>query len=122
LFTVIYDDAELPVDGIWDCLTNTKTKPNLSTLQRSATEPDSLFELEKSTQDIVSTIMQRVHDGGGNVKIAGVDKMIEVPVDGISLGQLQRLRRTFMQYQRNHPAAKGRIRELFVEYLNGQFD
>ena len=122
LFTVIYDDAELPIDEIWACLTNTKTKPNQSTMQRTATEPDSLFELEKGTQDVVATIMQRVQDGGGEVKITGVEKVLEVPVDGVTLGQLQRLRRTFVQYQRNHPAEKGRIRELFVEYLNGQFE
>jgi len=47
---------------------------------------------------------------------------LEVPVDGVTLAQLQRLRRTFVQYQRNHPVNKGRIKELFVEYLNGQFE
>jgi protein KTI12 len=124
LFTAIYDDAELPIEEIWACLTNTKTKPNQSTIQRFATEPDSLYELEKGTQDIVATIIQRVQDGGGggSIRIAGVDKVLEVPVDGVSLGQLQRLRRTFVQYQRNHPAEKGRIKELFVDYLNGQFE
>jgi Chromatin associated protein KTI12 len=59
-------------------MTNTKTKPNLSTLQRSATEPDSLFELEKGTQDIVSAIMQRMKDGAEDIKIAGVDKVCPV--------------------------------------------
>jgi tRNA uridine 5-carbamoylmethylation protein Kti12 len=48
--------------------------------------------------------------------------VIEIPADGVTLGQMQRLRRTFVQYQRNHPADKGRIKELFVEYLNGQFE
>ena len=80
LFTVIFDDANLPIDDIWACLTNTKTKPNLSTMQRSATEPDSLYELEKGTQDIVSTIMQRVQDGGGTVKIPGVDKVFNASI------------------------------------------
>jgi tRNA uridine 5-carbamoylmethylation protein Kti12 len=48
--------------------------------------------------------------------------VLEVPVDGVTLAQMQRLRRTFVQYQRNHPTDKTRIRELFVEYLNGQFE
>jgi tRNA uridine 5-carbamoylmethylation protein Kti12 len=43
-------------------------------------------------------------------------------VDGVALAQLQRLRRTFVQYQRNHPAEKGRIKGLFVDYLNTQFE
>jgi protein KTI12 len=75
LFTVIYDDADLPIDEIWACITNTKTKPNLSTMQRAATDPDSLYELEKSTQDVVTIIMQQNQQGGGNVKIPGVDKV-----------------------------------------------
>ena len=75
LFTIIHDDAELPIDEIWACLTNTKTKPNLSTMQRSATEPDSLYEIEKATQDIVSSIMTQTQHGGGSVKIAGVQQV-----------------------------------------------
>jgi protein KTI12 len=78
LFTVIYDDKELPIDDIWACLTSTKAKPNQSTLQRSATDPDSLYELEKSTQDVVTLIVQRMQDGGGNVKIPGVEKVYDM--------------------------------------------
>jgi protein KTI12 len=75
LFTVIYDDANLPIDEIWACITNTKTKSNLSTMQRAATDPDSLYELEKITQDVVTIIMQQKQLGGGSVKIPGVDKV-----------------------------------------------
>jgi tRNA uridine 5-carbamoylmethylation protein Kti12 len=45
-----------------------------------------------------------------------------VPGEGVTLAQLQRLKRTFVQYHRNHPAEKGRVKELFVDYLNGQFE
>jgi protein KTI12 len=76
LFTVIYDDAELPIDRIWACLTNTKIKPNLSTIQRSATDPDSLYELEKGTQDVISVVMHQAQNGGGSIKIPGVDKVL----------------------------------------------
>ena len=69
---MVYDDEKLPIDDIWACLTNTKTKPNLSTVQRSATDPDSLYELEKGTQDVISLIMQ---SGGGAMKIPGVVKV-----------------------------------------------
>jgi hypothetical protein len=87
LFTIIYDDDELPIDEIWACLTNTNTKPNLSTVQRSATEPDSLYELEKGTQDVVSAIMQQIQGGGGNVKIPGVDQVLPT-VDTVNLAGL----------------------------------
>jgi len=45
----------------------------MSTMQRSATDPDSLYELEKSTQDIVSTIVQS--GGAGTINIPGVEKV-----------------------------------------------
>lgn len=75
LFTVIYDDKTLPTEEIWSVITNTKTKPNMSTMQRSATDTDSLYELERGTQDVVTFIMQSVQSGGGNVKIPGVEKV-----------------------------------------------
>jgi protein KTI12 len=75
LFTIIYDDSQLPIDDIWACLTSTKAKPNLSTVQRSATAPDSLYELEKGTQEVVSAIMQQVQLGSGTVKIPGIEKV-----------------------------------------------
>ena len=54
------------------CLTSNKTKPNMSTMQRGATDPDSLYELEKSTQDIVSIIIQ--NGGAGTINIPSVEK------------------------------------------------
>jgi protein KTI12 len=73
LFFVVYDDEKLPIDEIWACITSSKAKPHLSTVQRSATDPDSLYELEKGTQDVISLIMQ---GGGGNVKVPGVEKVV----------------------------------------------
>jgi Chromatin associated protein KTI12 len=62
------------MEGIWACMTSTKTKPNLSTVQRSATAPDSLFELDRGTQEVVSLIMQ--NQSGGSVQVPGVEKVI----------------------------------------------
>jgi len=44
----------------------------MSTMQRGATDPDSLYELEKSTQDIVSIIIQ--NGGAGTINIPSVEK------------------------------------------------
>jgi Chromatin associated protein KTI12 len=82
LFTVIYDDKELPVEDIWAALTSTKTKPNMATLQRTATDPDSLYELEKSTQDIVSAIM--ANGAAGTVKIPGVELVSPLTEDRVT--------------------------------------
>ena len=86
LFMVIYDDKDLPIDEIWACITSGKAKPNLSTVQRSATEPDSLYELEKGTQDVITSITQRIQDsgGGGSIKIPGVEKVhsFQIVVNG----------------------------------------
>jgi len=75
LFTIIYDDVDLPIDEIWACLTNTKTKPHQSTAQRSATSPDSLYELERGTQDVISTIAAQAQGAGGSIKIPGVQQV-----------------------------------------------
>jgi protein KTI12 len=82
LFTVIYDDKELPMEDIWAALTSTKTKPNMATLQRTATDPDSLYELEKSTQDIVSAIM--ANGAAGTVKIPGVELVSPLTEDRVT--------------------------------------
>lgn len=47
----------------------------MATLQRGATDTDSLYELERGTQDIVTMIMQSAQAGGGTVKIPGVEKV-----------------------------------------------
>ena len=47
----------------------------MATLQRDATDTDSLYELERGTQDIVTVIMQNAQMGGGTVKIPGVEKV-----------------------------------------------
>ena len=49
----------------------------MATLQRGATDTDSLYELERGTQDVVTVIMQNLQagGGGGSIKIPGVEKV-----------------------------------------------
>ncbi|CAG8606052.1 2446_t:CDS:2, partial [Acaulospora colombiana] len=72
LFTVIYDDEALPLEGIWDAVIVRKAKPpNLSTVAKPISETNYLYELEKITQEIVNAVLEaQKHDvGAGAVTI-----------------------------------------------------
>lgn len=42
-------------------------------------------------------------------------------MQNITVPQLQRIRRQFISFNRQHSVGKRRIRELFVEYVNSEF-
>lgn len=130
LFTIPYDDAAPPCDAIWEALVGSegKTKairPNAATVLKPASEQDYLYELDKTTSEIVSiiTTWQQDHpgEGGGEVPVPSTDKTITLPLQSPSLPQLQRLRRQFTTLNRQHTLTKARLRELFVDYLNDAF-
>jgi protein KTI12 len=148
LFTVLDEDETPPIDQIWDALIGSDGKakvvrPNQATVlvcqrsnplpltymlirrQKPATEQNYLYELDKTTSDILSQIMtyQKDHpgEGGGEISVPGVEKSIELPASPMTLPQLQRIRRQFITLNRQHSFSKARIGEVFVEYLNDQF-
>ena len=98
--------------------------------QAPAAEPDYLYELDRTTQDVLNAILAWKKDhpgeGGGEVSISG-DKDVDVsvvrlPASGqVALPQLQRLRRAFLGLNRGRQISKARVREAFVEYLNDGF-
>ncbi|CAG8665407.1 3169_t:CDS:2, partial [Acaulospora morrowiae] len=58
LFTVLYDDETLPLDNIWDAVFVRKAKPpNLSTVAKPVSETNYLYELEKTTQEIINAVL-----------------------------------------------------------------
>jgi protein KTI12 len=93
--------------------------------QKPATEQNYLYELDKTTSDILAQIMtyQKDHDGegGGQIAVQDVERPIELPATPMTLPQLQRIRRQFITMNRSHSFSKTRIREVFVEYLNSEF-
>ncbi|KAH8724094.1 chromatin associated protein KTI12 [Phaeosphaeriaceae sp. PMI808] len=143
LFIVIEEDKTPPCKQIWDALVGSdgkiKTvKPNLATVlaspslpthpnsqQKPATEQNYLYELDKTTSDILSQIMtyQKDHqgEGGGQVAVPEVEKPIELPATSMTLPQLQRIRRQFITMNRQHSLSKARVKEVFVDYLNSEF-
>lgn len=84
-----------------------------------------MYELDKTTSDILAQIMtyQKDHEseGGGEIKVADVEKLIELPATQMSLPQLQRIRRQFITMNRQHSLSKARVKEVFVDYLNSEF-
>lgn len=91
-------------------------------MQKPATDEDYLYELDKATSDILNVILswQRDHPGEAGEKLAvgGTVAQICLPPTPVSLPQLQRLRRQFLNLNRQHHLTIGRTREIFVDFLN----
>ena len=130
LFTIPFDDAEPPCEAIWEAMVGSDGKakvvrPNAATVLKPATEQNYLYELDKTTSEIISliTTWQQDHpgEGSGQIKLPETDLIIELPAEPPSLSQLQRLRRRFTALNRQHSLSKARIRHLFVDYINDDF-
>ena len=66
---------------------------------------------------------QRDHPiGGGELLIQELGVTISLPMTNLSLPHLQRLRRQFINLNRQHDLKKDRIKHLFVDYLNDKFE
>lgn len=132
LFAVAWEDEKPPVEAIWEAVVGRDGKaargvrPNAATVLQPAREADFLYELDRVTSEVVGAIgaWERDHagEGGGEVRVPGCEKVVELPMAVPSLPQLQRLRRQFVNLNRTQNAlGKGRVRELFVDYLNDSF-
>lgn len=147
LFTVPWEDDTPPFAAIWEAMIGSDgkgkvVKPNQATLlvcpsvgpllpkawllkqflQKPATETDYLYELDKTTQEILNKILdwQKDHpgEGGGEIDLDNAGSLA-LPAVPLTLPQLQRIRRQFISLNRQHNLAKPRIRTSFIEYLNG---
>lgn len=130
LFTIPFEDEAPPCEAIWEAMVGSDGKakvvrPNAATVLQPATEQNYLYELDKTTSDIIAliTTWRRDHpgEGGGEVKVPDSELIVELPLAPPSLPQLQRLRRQFTTLNRQHAVGKTRIRDLFLEYLNNAF-
>ena len=130
LFTIPYEDTEPPCEAIWEEMVGSDGKakvvrPNAATVLKPAAESNYLYELDKTTSDVLAALKtwQQDHagEGGGEVKVPDAEQSIALPTTAPSLPQLQRLRRQFIQLNRQHTLNRGRIRDLFVDYLNDAF-
>lgn len=130
LFTVLHEDETPPIDDIWDALIGNdgqaKTvKPNAATVLTPAAPSNLLYELNKSTSEVLATIASYQADhpseAGGTVTVPGCGTTVELPATTTTSPQLQRLRRSFIALNRQYNLDPTRLKGLFVEYLNDEF-
>lgn len=126
LFTLVSDepDEQLPIDSIWDALVLKRPPPpNAATLVKATSGNDYLQALDKKTLDVVGLIVQNLTAGGGTVIINRAANLhVDLPANGVSISQLQRIRRTFVALNRMRSMDLNRIESLFVEYVNKSLD
>lgn len=118
LFTVLYDDEEPPSENIYEALTNRKAKPpNMSTVSKPISEGNYLYQLDTTTQEVVTAIQSSMQLGISTVKVAGTSWTLP-PNKTPSIGQLQRLRRQFTAMNKiNTIQDMQAVRETFLQYL-----
>lgn len=133
LFTVLWEDERPPCEAIWDAVIGSETgekkivRPNAATVVKKAASGDYLYELDRSTQGILNSLLEWAKDhpgeGGGRIDVGeGTEELVvELPANPVGLPALQRLRRQFISMNRQNAVEVKRIRESFVGYLNDSF-
>lgn len=120
LFTVLKDDA-LPFEAISDALFKRKAPPpNQSTQSQPLSSANFLYELDKTTQDVLMAIFnaQKTSVPGDLIAVPGATEKIEL-TRSINMAELRKLRRQFISYTKMHPTENtGQISNMFVQYLN----
>ncbi|XP_043278832.1 protein KTI12 homolog [Venturia canescens] len=117
LFVVTPHDL-LHFDEIYSALYEVKApKPNMSTQCAPLSSTNYLYELDKLTQEIVTTILAAEQTGiTTDIKIPGFENLRVERSSNAS--QLSRLRRQFLTYSKMHQIETSQIAHLFVQYLN----
>lgn len=146
LFALVWDDGEERTkqvfDQLWDAIAGEGRKvikPNQATVQRGRdASGDYLYVLDRETQEIVKTVLEKQEEGGGGQikipRVAGAAEgddvlVVELPGEKVGFPRLQRMRRAFIALTRGGIGLEGvgnlgagRIRESFVGYMNDTFE
>lgn len=123
LFTIIYDDKEIPGDKLWDAVILKKAPPpNKSTVSKPVSSTNYVYELDKATLEIINAFVEQQKEfGPGGVPMTVPKSSTKVinPSRTITLSELRRLRKQFVTYNKmNTTLDIGRLGDVFVEYLN----
>jgi protein KTI12 len=119
LFTVLWEDEDIPRDGIWEAISKGAVKPAHGSVQmvsnlvayvgqcidrfnQIAKAPsDALQVLEQTTTAMVSAVLAEASNQGGSggatsIAIAGQKLQLNLPARNLTLSELQRLKRQFV--------------------------
>jgi len=121
LFTICRDDA-LPTASVCAALFQSKAPaPNQSTQSQPLSESSFLHELDRTTQNVVRSVMEAQRNNpalSGPVAISNSQEKIMLP-GPTSLVELRRLRKQFIAYSKQHPVESStNITTLFVKFVN----
>ncbi|GCC37428.1 hypothetical protein chiPu_0015932 [Chiloscyllium punctatum] len=120
LFTIQKDDA-LPFEAIYDAVFHRKAPPpNQSTLNQPLSSTNFMYELDRVTQEMVTTILntQKTSVPGDLITVPGANVKIEL-TRSLQMAELRKLRRQFISYTKMHPTENiGQIANMFVQYIN----
>uniref|UniRef100_A0A0W0FN20 Protein kti12 n=1 Tax=Moniliophthora roreri TaxID=221103 RepID=A0A0W0FN20_MONRR len=135
LFTILWNEPDIPGVQIWEAVTSGNIKPPNSGTQAVAKAPtDALLTLEKTTLSIITAIMSEQsqrHTPGGQLVLllsATLRLQITLPFRNLTLSELQRCKRQFVTVHKKAitlgTTEKGevdweeeRVAEKFVSYL-----
>ncbi|KAI8062540.1 elongator complex associated protein Kti2 [Gongronella butleri] len=123
LFTVIYDDASIPGDAIWDAVIMKKPPPpNLSTVSRPVSDTNYVYELDRITLEIINAIVEGQRDfgaGGLPMVVPNASEKVVNPARSLTLSELRRLRKQFVSINKVRTTLDtSLLGNMFVEYLN----
>ncbi|KAJ3000065.1 hypothetical protein HDV02_000713 [Globomyces sp. JEL0801] len=127
LFIVISEDASLEdisnkisTDIIDAAILKKPPAPNLSTVVKPLFETNYLTELDKTTSDILDTVIEAQKNGrSGNIKVPKSTAPVVLPSRNITLAELRRIKRQYLHINKMHAQADMNAVGLgFVEYLN----
>jgi len=101
LFTVVWDDPDIPDSQIWDAITKGNVKPpNSGTLSVAKAPADALHTLEQTSTAMVSALLSASQSGSGPTVIpVGSDNLkvtVRLPPRPVTLSELQRVKRQFV--------------------------
>ncbi|XP_051915951.1 protein KTI12 homolog isoform X2 [Hippocampus zosterae] len=120
LFNILQDDA-LPFQAITDALFKRKAPPpNQSTQSQPLSSANFLYELDKTTQDVLMAIFnaQKTSVPGDSISVPGATEKISF-FRTVNMAELRKFRRQFISYSKMHPTENtGQIYNMFVQYLN----
>uniref|UniRef100_F6W3M1 Protein KTI12 homolog n=1 Tax=Xenopus tropicalis TaxID=8364 RepID=F6W3M1_XENTR len=124
LFTV-HKDEKLPLEQICNAIFHRKAPPpNQSTQMQPLSSTNFLHELDKVTQEVVTTVLnaQKTSVPGDVIMVPGASEKISFEIilpRILSMSELRRLRQQFISYTKLHPNENiSQLANMFVQYLN----